>query len=201
MIETLTDNNAILLLYLAGELPEADRLEVDRRLAADPNLAEQLAELNGIHQRIGSGIAALDEADQGRFSPDSAINTAVATIEGWRFGPRLVIPQTAPQKHRVWSWAAPASLAASILIAATIWMAHRTANERVDHPFVLGPTTDKSNVVPALNDSDDNFALLRQSFSTGFEQGPRRAAPDGRPEVASRDDLSDYLLKTEVGQQ
>ena len=198
MIETLTDNNAILLLYLAGELPDADRREVERRLAADPNLAEQLAELKGIHQQIATQFAKLEQREENRPSPENAIEKAVAAVEGWRFGPRLVMPEPAPQRYRLWAWAAPAALAASVLVAALIWVEHRPATS---DPLAIHTAPPTSATSPDDTDSDTNLALLQQSFSTGFEQPQRRMVPDIRPEASARDDLSDYLLKTEVGPQ
>jgi anti-sigma factor RsiW len=203
VIETLTDNHAILLLYLAGELPQVDRVEVQKRLAADPRLAAQLAELDAMHQQVGAGIAALDEIDRSRLSAVSAIDAAVASVGNWRFGPRSVQETSAPARMRIWAWIAPASLAASILIAAIIWIERRPATAPADNQIATAtqPSTKSSDEEPIANDPESNLAMLQQSFATGSDEMPRRVLRDIRRDATPREDLSDYLLKTEVGQQ
>jgi hypothetical protein len=203
VIETVTDNHAILLLYLNGELPESDRLEVEKRLAADARLAGQLAELDAMHQRISNGIAALDEIDANPLSADSAIDAAVDSISNWQFGPRPILKIEASANRRIWAWVAPASLAASILIAAIIWVERRPAvdpgGSQIASTQAAPPKYDDGS---ASNDSEVNLALLQQSFDAGSEEVPRHSARDNRRQfVAANEDLSDYLLKTEVNPQ
>jgi hypothetical protein len=62
-------------------------------------------------------------------------------------------------------------------------------------------TTNVSDETPAANDSDINLALLQQSFTAGVDEAPRRIVRENRREVVAREDLSDFLLKTEVAQQ
>lgn len=203
MIEKLTDNHAVLLLYLAGELPEADRREVENRLSIDRQLAEELAILDGMHQSIAASMTLLDELDANRLPAESAIDAAVESINSWRFGPRPVEGFNTPHKRRIWSWVAPLSLAASILIAAIIWFdRHPTAVLSPEMAIATQPA--KSTSEPATsnnNDPETNLALLQQSFDAGSDEIPRRAVRDNRREVVARDDLSDYLLKTEVSPQ
>jgi hypothetical protein len=203
VIETLTDNHAILLLYLSGELPEFDRLEVEKRLAADARLAGQLAELDAVHQRISDGIAALDEIDASQLSAESAIDAAVDSIGNWQFGPRPVQKVEASGNRRIWAWVAPASLAASILIAAIIWVERRPAVDPRDSQIATTQAAPpKYDDGSASNDSEVNLALLQQSFDAGSEEIPRHSAHDNRRQVAAaNDDLSEYLLKTEVSPQ
>jgi hypothetical protein len=203
VIETLTDNHAILLLYLSDELPESDRLEVEKRLATDARLAEQLAELDAVHQRISDGIAALDEIDASQLSSESAIDAAVDSISNWQFGPRPILKIEPSANRRLWTWVAPASLAASILVAAIIWVERRPAADPGDRPLAITqPATQKYDDGSTSNDSEVNLALLQQSFDAGSEEIPRHSTRDSRRQVAAaNDDLSEYLLKTEVNPQ
>ena len=52
------DENARLLMYLAGELPADDAAEMDRLLAADESLRGQLDELRQLQDGVGAVMAA-----------------------------------------------------------------------------------------------------------------------------------------------
>src|SRR5947208_3538628 len=56
------DNDAMLLMYLAGELPAEEHAQLAQRLAHDPALGEQLERVRALN----GGIARImDEADRG----------------------------------------------------------------------------------------------------------------------------------------
>ena len=58
----LTDLNqeSVLLLYLADELSDADRAEVDQRLASDAGLKAELQKLEAAQSSFASAMSALD---------------------------------------------------------------------------------------------------------------------------------------------
>jgi hypothetical protein len=201
--EQLTDNDAMLLLYLADELPDGERKDIAQQLEANPGLAAQLAAMNSVHQHYCSSIALLDEVDRDRLTAERAISAAAASVQSWNFGPRKIATPVAPHRNRIWAWAAPISLAASVLVAALIWIEHRPANSAENEVAIHGPATlpKPTDDTAAANDSDTNLALLQRSFSPGFEPTARRTVPEFKLESTSHDDLSDYLLKTEVGPQ
>src|SRR5258706_8742588 len=60
LLHELENNEAILLMYLAGELPEEDRIEVEQMLAGDPALRAELAELAALQDRVSGMMARAD---------------------------------------------------------------------------------------------------------------------------------------------
>src|SRR5690349_24514678 len=58
MLQRLENNESVLLMYLAGELPAEDRAEVEQQLAADAGLRatlERLRETNDALARVLTG--------------------------------------------------------------------------------------------------------------------------------------------------
>jgi anti-sigma factor RsiW len=204
VIETLNDNHSILLLYLTGELPESDRQAVEKRLAADLVFAAQLTELDATHRQLATGIAMLDGLDGSRAATRKAVDSAVEAVSAWRFGARQLRPAMSVRSHRLWSWIGPAALAASVLIAALIWVQRQPASSHpplvVNAPGVTQPTTKASFEDPSSNNSND-LALLQQSFAAGADEISQHSRSELRREQIAKDDLSDYLLKTEANAQ
>src|SRR4051812_12694387 len=60
LLGQLENNEAILLMYLAGELPEEDRAEVEQMLASDPALRALLAELTALQADVDGTLARCD---------------------------------------------------------------------------------------------------------------------------------------------
>ncbi|MDB5332448.1 MAG: hypothetical protein JWP03_3599, partial [Phycisphaerales bacterium] len=56
------NNEAVLLMYLADELPQDDRADVEQKLATDPTLRAQLAVLEQAQEMFVTGMGRLDAA-------------------------------------------------------------------------------------------------------------------------------------------
>ncbi|HEX4123251.1 MAG TPA: hypothetical protein VHY37_00885 [Tepidisphaeraceae bacterium] len=62
MLEKLDNNEAVLLMYLAEELPTEDRAEIERMLAGDESLRGQLASVRLAQEATERTLRALDAA-------------------------------------------------------------------------------------------------------------------------------------------
>ncbi len=60
LLRQLENIESILLMYLAGELTEGDRVEVEQMLVNDPALRAALAELSGLHGEVTGALAGVD---------------------------------------------------------------------------------------------------------------------------------------------
>src|ERR1700683_4065567 len=63
MVESLENNELILLMYLAGELPAVDHQEVAQMLVADAGLRRELEQVRAMYGMMETGLAALDRAE------------------------------------------------------------------------------------------------------------------------------------------
>ena len=123
MIEKLENNENVLLMYLADELPPQDRLEVEQMLAVDANLREELGRLEETDALLRGGLAAMDGA-RAQSSIEAAAVRRVAREIRRRTVRNAVQPQrrAAGEARRGMWWLYPIAAAAVVVLAAAIWM-------------------------------------------------------------------------------
>src|SRR5690348_15220517 len=118
LLQQLENNEAVLLMYLADELPADDRAEVDQMLATDAGLRQELARLREAHAAIEPAMKRLDEASRLPMSEPAALRQVGRTIKQWnvdRLAGRQAAP--APEQHasKKWLWY-PTGMAAAVLL-------------------------------------------------------------------------------------
>ena len=62
VLQQLENNDAVLLMYLAGELPAEDRAEVERMLAVDAGLRQNLERLRQTYAWVAGALGRQDRA-------------------------------------------------------------------------------------------------------------------------------------------
>jgi len=197
MLESLENNEAILLMYLAGELPAIDRQEVDQMLAADAGLRGELDRLRASLAAVEQGLAFLDHVESlpsadiavrriGRAMRQQQVLLATqASRNRQSAGHRLVLP----------FWAYPGIAAAAVLVAFLIWVSnynphvHNSDNYATTVPSVPGAydtgQTPDTNPSIAPNPGSDERANLAEDLQNSF--GPSTESDDNRM-FALRDD-------------
>src|SRR3954469_2838941 len=78
------DREAMLLMYLAGELPDNERIAVEQRLAADAGLTLQLQQLVEAQQRVHGAIEQLDHHDRLPTSEGVASRRVMRAMHQWQ---------------------------------------------------------------------------------------------------------------------
>src|SRR5688572_26853076 len=124
LLDQLKSDDAVLLMYLAGELPAEDRAQVDGRLAADANLRAELDRLRETYDAFSGAL----ERDDLLGSNRPVVPEAVAAR---RVGREMLLWQARRQAMRVaapassgprypW-WVYPVAAAASVVLAFLVW--------------------------------------------------------------------------------
>src|SRR5258708_4594010 len=117
----MTPENEQLMAYVDGDLDAAAGAQFERAMAADPALARSVATQRALRARLAAGLS----RQLAEPVPERLVHTArtapagpasVATLSARR--PRA---QSQPSRARV--WALPATLAASLLLAALLGVA------------------------------------------------------------------------------
>ncbi|HSI37305.1 MAG: hypothetical protein ACAI43_25175 [Phycisphaerae bacterium] len=123
LLEQLENNEAVLLMYLAGELPTEDRAEVEQMLGRDAGLRATLDELRGLHADVTSALGRLDAADP-LPSRDSAVRQVSRAMTQAMVARAAQRPAAGPagKTLRIGWLVYPAAAAAVILIATMIYM-------------------------------------------------------------------------------
>ncbi len=119
LLQQLENNEAILLMYLADELPEEDRLEVEAMLQTDTNLAAELERLQAVHEYVRAEMAKLDHAE--RLPSEQVPLRRVRQEMARRIALReREMGAIEPQRRFPW-WGYPLSAAAAVGLVLLIW--------------------------------------------------------------------------------
>ncbi|MGA2500742.1 MAG: hypothetical protein ABSH20_23640 [Tepidisphaeraceae bacterium] len=175
------DENARLLMYLAGELPAEDAAEMERLLTVDGGLRGRLDELRQLQDGLGvvmsddHGSAAVDEASLHRVM--RAVRQRTLELAA-----RPLVPEAAPRigRRRTAVQYALVAMAASVALCIGLWglgvldrlpksavpdVAVNTGYDGVDPTLVVRDDASKrldeaAEHIRALRSSDDDDRLL-----------------------------------------
>ena len=206
LLQQLQNNEAVLLMYLAGELPPEDRREVEQLLAGDISLRRELESLRRLQADLDDALAIADAAEPvtGQWSAARQVAAAV----GPAHARRLAATPPAPQHrlHFTW-WAYPASAAAAVLVAMLVWWSslHNTfeqpriayfpdAGDTAPGPATSGPTGapadgPKRGTAP-INDAPDADRTPAGGRSA-IVRADERLVPEGYPSESALGSAAD----------
>jgi anti-sigma factor RsiW len=164
LLRQLDNDQAVLLMYLAGELPEEDRVEVEQRLVNDPALRDAMADLAALLGAVTADLARGDAAALPRR--EATIRRAVRAMSA-AHDERLsreaeAAPAEAPRTFRLAWWAYPAA-AAALLLVGIIIMSNAAPGklEPTDETRQITQAIEASAPVPRILDQTDDPALER----------------------------------------
>jgi anti-sigma factor RsiW len=122
LLQQLENNEAVLQMYLADELPADDRVEVEQMLATDPGLRAVLEDLRLAQDLVIGSLRKLDQATPLAVSTPVAARQMSRLIKQWQVD-RLARQAAAPpkRKFRLPAWAYSAATAAAVLVAVVVW--------------------------------------------------------------------------------
>lgn len=130
LLHELENNEAVLLMYLAGELPEEDRVEVEQMLASDPALRAELAELAALQTELMAVMARGDgSADLPRR--EAVVRQVSRALTAARLQPpasKIALPRSPRFRLRIAWWAYPIVAAALLVIGIMLLSDNRPVN-------------------------------------------------------------------------
>ncbi len=183
MLESLENNEVILLMYLAGELPPVDRGEVAQMLAGDANLRRELDRLREMTGDFANRVAALDRAE-----PITSEAVIVRRL-GRAMRRQLALQaeearrNAKPARNRfalAW-WAYPGIAAAAIFLAFLTWVINYNVGNQSLEPLAVRTVNPDPVVDPATNpvsppdtQPEQNNAALAQDLENSFGASTER---------------------------
>lgn len=164
LLRQLDNDQAILLMYLAGELPEEDRVEVELRLVNDPALRDAMAELTALQGSVTADLARGDAATLPRREATiRRVVRAMAVAQDERLAREAeATPAEPPRAFRLSWWAYPAA-AAAILLVGIFVMSNRA-------PGKLDPTEMTRQLTDAIEAQAPTVRILDQPEDPALER-------------------------------
>jgi hypothetical protein len=120
-LHQLENNEAILLMYLANELPAQDRAEFEQMLASDAALRGELEILRQTQQLAFDALQSLDAMTRPPVSPMLAQKRVFQLFRDWADGRRRPAAMASGLRTQ-WPWRRISiAAAASLLVGSYIW--------------------------------------------------------------------------------
>jgi hypothetical protein len=122
LLNQLESDEAILLMYVADELPLADRAAVERRLQSDAPLRDQLDAIRGLQDSAFGSMRAMDA--QRLPGQGAGSRQVVRVMQRWNAGralERAAQPQPSRMRLHIPSWLYPVAAAAIVVVGFAIW--------------------------------------------------------------------------------
>jgi anti-sigma factor RsiW len=124
ILEQLDGHDAVLLMYLADELPGEDRARVDQMLNGDEAMRARLEELRAAHDTTGAAMRDYDASHPLTGSEAAAVRHVGRMIRNWH-ADRVSRPAArsvaSPRTLRFPYWSYPLAAAAAVTLAFVTW--------------------------------------------------------------------------------
>jgi hypothetical protein len=167
LLHELKNDDALLMMYAAGELPATERAEVDGRLAADAPLRAQLGRLRQLEAVVAAHLEPANGSAEPAAAEEAAIRRTVREMRRFQLERATrPLPAAAPRIRRPPAWSYPViAVAASVMLLIGLWGAG-ALDELIPPPGAQvsnPPPTEPSPVV--ARDLERSFHLGRSMES------------------------------------
>jgi len=168
LLQQLENNEAMLLMYLADELPADDRVEVEQMLASDAGLRAELESLGATHAAVMSGLSKFDKATPLPVSESVAARSISRLMKQWQIDRLARQPAAAPRRAwRVPWWVYSGSVAAAVLLAVVAWWGLKSDVVQVADPRGTENVQPEEEMLPrivtSLYTQDDNGPVIAEA--------------------------------------
>ena len=135
LLQQLENNEAVLLMYLARELPDDDRAEVEQMLASDPALRRALEELAALQEGVVETFASADAgvALSRRDAVVRSVSRAMAAARVESVFAKPAAPEAGRSRFRVPYWVYPIAAAALLVVGILLMSDRRPVSLPADH--------------------------------------------------------------------
>ena len=186
LLHQLENNEAVLLMYLAGELPAEDRADVEQQLTTDGGLRAELEQLRSAENLLTLAMSEADGVAMPPVTEAARQSAAVRRVSRAMVRYQLEVAHRAPQPQvdaparglRLPAWSYPFAAAAIILVGFVGYWGFSSNG--------VGPSKELARDLPRLpqvDESDDGTSLASSDDvsrpgtalmpSLGMEEGDR----------------------------
>ncbi|HEY7087485.1 MAG TPA: hypothetical protein VH518_05305 [Tepidisphaeraceae bacterium] len=188
ILEQLDSDQAMLLMYLAEELDQIDRVRVEQRLATEDALRAELEQLREAKESLHAGMSAVDAAQPLNGAGGALERKLSRLFKQWQADRARSAATTTPQSERrsFW-WAYPVAAAILMVIAYTVWWGFQPPDPQ------MATTQDTAPSAPFANRfSGDGFP--GRGFGPGYDPANYAVLADAERDL---DDLAQLGTMTD----
>ena len=156
------DQDSLLLLYLAGELPPLRQAEISRRLSTDAGFSARLDALREAQERVEALLAELDRRERLAVQEGVAVRRVSRAMAQWAID-RAVMPAAKKRNLAPPWWAYPSAVAAAIVVAFLVWSVHQP---------IAGMPPEPGMVASQDQPGDDDANALADRLEKQFAMTP-----------------------------
>lgn len=161
LLHRLESDEAVLLLYMADELPAKDRAAVEQRLAAEPEFRVKLERLGATQHAVAGALAAADVKRPVKL--DGAARRATRLVQEWAVQHQVKpAPEPEPDALRYPWWSYPLTAAAAIGVAVLVYWINSPVNLEMPAPggaFVATEETPDEELLEPMESLTDLSSL------------------------------------------
>ena len=186
-VEEFDNDQALLLMYLAGELTAQDKALVERKLADDPSLREELTQLQSAHSAFMSAMQKLDAHEALPVPESVAIDRVGRIIRQWTTE-RLARPRrtVARPKFNLPGWVYPVAAA---VVAFIVFISLDTIRQNGPTPQPGIPQPDPIAQLSDQQQQDLIDAVSNESASSSLDDADNAVAGlQGADSILNPDD-------------
>jgi len=157
LLQQLENNEAILLMYLADELPAADRAEVEQMLQNDAHLRAELESLRGTQAGFEQTMRAADASQPLPISSQAASRQVMRLVNHW-IGQQLaqqaaVRPMVIGVHSHRW-WLYPLAAAAMLLLGIILYSSMHQPAQPLARQDDLGSSEVLTDAIAAVHEEE-----------------------------------------------
>src|SRR5687767_10023709 len=135
LLNQLESDEALLMMYAAGELSAEDRAQVEQRLAIEPALREQLDAVRELTGSVDDAIGRIDSGARLPVSEGVAVRKVTRVMRQWQIDRMAPPPVEEPEDElRFPWWSYPLATAAAILLAFIVWWGQQDGPPELRRP-------------------------------------------------------------------
>jgi|SRR5215207_5119006 len=115
------DREAVIMLYVAGELEPAEREAFEARVAAEPQLAADIEQFRAAQQSIATELERTDAHTRLPASEGVVVRRVSRAIGTWLLSRTAATPPPVKKGLALPWWSYPSAVAASLIIGFIVW--------------------------------------------------------------------------------
>jgi hypothetical protein len=175
------DSDALLVMYLAGELTNGDKAALERRLANEPALAAELQRVRDAQAFFGQSMQSADAHAKMPVGEGVAVRRVSRAMQQWQIDRIRATPPAQKKGLPFPWWSYPVAVAASLIIAFLVWSSRQPVGSiDADQSVANNTPGDNPDTQP---DEPPPAQDMTEWMASSFDANPETTVADDAPTI------------------